>query len=210
MKALQSTAPPVPWSRVVHEHRTALVPLGIVLAVNLVLLLVVVLPLSRLVAANEQRAVMAARSATLAEAEFRRAEAIRDEQSRATADLETFYKEVLPLDVESARRTVQSKTLRVADAHRIEYQRGSSNTTAARDSRLEQFTYSMTLSGSYNNIRRFIYALETAPEFVVIDNIVLAEGADTNAPLSLSVELSTFYRARRAAGSGGEAPSNGR
>ena len=91
MKALHAMATPVPWSRVVHEHRKALVPLGIVLAVNLVLLLVVVLPLSRRVAANEQRAVLAARSATLAEAEFRRAEAVRDEQSRATRDLETFY-----------------------------------------------------------------------------------------------------------------------
>jgi Tfp pilus assembly protein PilO len=210
MKALHSMATPVPWSRVVHEHRKALVPLGIVLAVNLVLLLVVVLPLSRRVAANEQRAVMAARSATLAEAEFRRAEAVRDEQSRATADLDTFYKEVLPADVESARRTVQSKTMRVADAHRVRYRRGTSNTEALTGSSLEQFTYSLTLSGSYDNIRRFIYALETAPEFVVIDNIVLAEGADTNAPLSLSVELSTFYRTRRASGSGGEAPSNGR
>jgi Tfp pilus assembly protein PilO len=210
MKPLHSTATPVPWSRVVREHRKALVPLGIVLAVNLVLLLVVVLPLSRRVAANEQRAIMAARSATLAEAEFRRAEAVRDEQSRATADLETFYKEVLPGDVESARRTVQSKTMRVADAHDVEYRRGASNTEATRDSSLERFSYSMTLSGSYDDIRAFIYDLETAPEFVIIDNMVLAEGRDTNAPLSLGVELSTYYRARRASGSGGEAPSNGR
>ena len=91
-----------------------------------------------------------------------------------------------------------------------EYQRGTSNTETMRDSSLEQFTYSLTLSGSYDDIRGFIYALETAPEFVVIDNIVLAEGTDTNAPLSLSVELSTYYRARRASGTGGEAPSNGR
>ena len=202
-------AAPVPWSRVIQEHRNALVPLGVVLAINLVLLLVIVLPLSRRVAANEQRAVMAARSATLAAAEFKRAESVRDDKSRATADLETFYKEVLPADVESARRTAQSKTLRVADAHRVEYQRGASNTDEIAGSALEKFTYSLTLSGSYDNIRSFIYALETSPEFVVIDNIVLAEGSDTDAPLALGVELSTYYRSRRA-GSGGQAASNGR
>jgi Tfp pilus assembly protein PilO len=210
MKALHSMAAPVPWSRVVHEHRNALVPLGIILAVNLVLLLVVVLPLSRRVAANEQRAITAARSATLAEAEFRRAEAVRDEQSRATADLETFYKEVLPADVESARRTVQSKTMRVADAHHVKYRRGASNTEATRESSLERFTYAMTLSGSYDDIRAFIYDLETAPEFVIIDNMVLAEGSNTDAPLALSVELSTYYRAHRAPESGGQAKPNGR
>jgi Tfp pilus assembly protein PilO len=209
MKAMQSMAEPVPWSRVIHEHRTALVPLGIVLAINLALLLVMVLPLSRRVAANEQRAVMAARSATLAEAEFRRAEVVREEQSRATADLETFYKEVLPADVESARRTAQSKTMRVADAHHVEYQRGASNTDDIAGSSLERFTYTLTLSGSYDNIRSFIYALETAPEFVVIDNIMLAEGSDTDAPLALGVELSTYYRARRAEPSEQAAP-NGR
>ncbi len=210
MNAVHSMAAPVPWSRVLHEHRKALLPLAIVLVINLVLLLLIVLPLSRRVEANERRAVTAARSATVAEAEFRRAEALREEKSRATTDLDTFYKDVLPADVESARRTVQSKTIRVADAHRVDYQRGASNTDEVPKSSLERFTYALTLSGSYDNIRAFIYDLETAPEFVIIDNIVLAEGTDSNAPLSLSVELSTYYRARRASKADGQAAPNGR
>jgi Tfp pilus assembly protein PilO len=100
--------------------------------------------------------------------------------------------------------------VRVADAHRVEYQRGASNTEDLPKSSLARFTYSLTLSGSYDNIRAFIYDLETAPEFVVIDNIVLGEGADSNAPLALSVELSTYYRTRRAPDSDGQAAVNGR
>lgn len=207
MKALHSIAAPVPFSRVLREHRAALLPLGIVLAINLAVLLVVVLPLSRLAAANEQRAETAARAAASAHAEFAQAEATREGKSRATADLETFYRQVLPADVEQARRIVQSKTIRLAESHDVQYERGTSDTEAIRESSLERFRNSIALSGLWDDIRSFIYALETAPEFVVIDNIVLAEGVDTNAPLSISVELSTYYRAPAARARAG---ANGR
>lgn len=207
MKALHSIAAPVPFSRVLREHRAALLPLGIVLAINLAVLLVVVLPLSRLAAANEQRAETAARAEASAHAEFAQAEATREGKSRATADLETFYRQVLPADVEQARRIVQSKTIRLAESHDVQYERGTSDTEAIRESSLERFRNSIALSGLWDDIRSFIYALETAPEFVVIDNIVLAEGVDTNAPLSISVELSTYYRAPAARARAG---ANGR
>jgi hypothetical protein len=40
-----------------------------------------------------------------------------------------------------------------------------------------------------------IYDLETAPEFIVIDNIVLTEGREGEPGLAWSLELSTYYRA---------------
>ncbi len=43
-------------------------------------------------------------------------------------------------------------------------------------------------------MRNFIHQLETAPEFVVIDNVLLAEGADGNGALEVKLELSTYYR----------------
>jgi Tfp pilus assembly protein PilO len=195
LKALYSAATPVPWSRVIREHRRALVPLGVALAVNVIVLLVVVLPIWTRVAANEERANRAAMAERAAAAEFRQAEAVREGKSRALADLDTFYKQVLPATVDAARRTVQTKTMKLADAHDVQYERGTSDTEEVRQSSLERFTYSLTLSGTYDDIRAFIYELETAPDFVVIDNILLAEGQDTNAPLSLSVDLSTYYRA---------------
>ncbi len=51
-----------------------------------------------------------------------------------------------------------------------------------------------SLTGDWDDIRQMIYEIETGPDFVVIDNMRLVEGAETNAPLSLTLDLSTYYR----------------
>ena len=45
-----------------------------------------------------------------------------------------------------------------------------------RDSTLTRLQIQMVLTGSYADMRAFIHQLETAPEFVVIDNVQLARG----------------------------------
>ena len=52
----------------------------------------------------------------------------------------------------------------------------------------------MILSGSYADMRTFIHALETAPEFVVIDNVSLAEDDPDADSLVVTLRLSTYYR----------------
>ena len=52
---------------------------------------------------------------------------------------------------------------------------------------------SVLAEGDWEDIRKLIHAIETGPDFVVIDNVALAE-ARTNAPLSLSLAMSTYYR----------------
>lgn len=181
-------------SRVAREYRKALVPLGILFAVNLVLLIAVVLPMTQRASAKEQHAQTAAQAEATAYAEFKKAEAMREGKARATKDLDTFYRQVLPADVEAARLIVSSKTRRLAAAHDVFYDRGNSDTEAIRESTLERFISSIALAGDWDDIRGFIYALETAPEFIVIDNVAIAEGFDANSPLSLSMDLSTYYR----------------
>ena len=51
----------------------------------------------------------------------------------------------------------------------------------------------MVLSGSWPDVRTFVHELETAPEFVVIDNVELGEGAEQGS-LVLTLALSTYYR----------------
>jgi hypothetical protein len=194
MKALYSAGAAVPWSRVMHDHRKALVPLALVFAVNLAVLVAVVLPLVRNVSANETRSQAAAREAAAAQKEFQDAEAIRDGKTRAGADLETFYKEVLPANVSAARRTLQSKILKLADDHDVDYKGGAGDTQELRGSALQRQTYSVTLTGDYDDLRALVYDIETSPEFIVIDHIVLVQGQTENAPLSLTMELSTYYR----------------
>ena len=217
MKALYSSGTPVALARVLRDHRTALIPLGVALAINLVVLAGVVLPLSRRVATNERRAEAAAQAEADANNEFRQAEAVREGKARATTDLDTFYRQVLPADVTAARRALQ-KVRMLALEHDVKYERGATDTEEVRDSSLERFTVTMTLSGDYDDIRALLYSLETSVEFVVVDKIVLAEGLDPNAPLSLSLELSTYYRAPSVAqasasrqdGGGSSGAGNGR
>ena len=51
----------------------------------------------------------------------------------------------------------------------------------------------MVLQGDYESFRRFIYELETLAEFVIIDDVTLAQG-EPGKPLTLTLELSTYYR----------------
>jgi hypothetical protein len=47
---------------------------------------------------------------------------------------------------------------------------------------------------SYENFRTFIYELESAPAFMIIDVVTLAQ-ADQGKPLALTIEMSTYYHA---------------
>ena len=52
----------------------------------------------------------------------------------------------------------------------------------------------MLLAGEYENIRRFIEALETAPEFLVIEEVVLSQRQEaSDSELVLTLGLSTYY-----------------
>lgn len=198
MKALDSLGRSIPFARVVAEHRRALIPLALVLAVNVIVLVAVVLPLSQRVVSSETRAQAAERAQAAAEDEFKQAEALRDGKARASADLETFYRQVLPADAAAARRITHLKPQQRAREHGVRYERGATDEEEIDDSVLERQTVAMTLSGDYDDLRAFIYALETSPDFVVIDDVGIGEGSGVNAPLSLSLRLSTYYRTARA------------
>ena len=45
----------------------------------------------------------------------------------------------------------------------------------------------------YESFRQFIYALESASPFVIIDDVTLAQ-SDPTKPLTLTMELSTYFR----------------
>jgi hypothetical protein len=62
-----------------------------------------------------------------------------------------------------------------------------------RDRRLGRMTIRMALEGDYEKLREFVYELERAPEFVIIDDVTLTE-AGSSESLSLTINLSTYYR----------------
>jgi Tfp pilus assembly protein PilO len=194
MKALFTTGTDVGFSRVITEHRRWLVPVGIVLAINLVVLAAVVMPLRQSVASGTTQAEASAAALREAIADLKTAEATRDGQSQALKDLDRFYGEVLPADFAAARRITHVKLAQMARSHDVTYQRGATTPESLRDSSLERMRVSCSLAGDWDDIRQLIFDIETGPDFIVIDNVSLAEGSDANAPLSLTLELSTYYR----------------
>jgi Tfp pilus assembly protein PilO len=194
MKALYSTAGRVPLSRVLREYRAALLPLAIVLALNLVALVAVVWPLSQRVTTVEQRADAAESRRATAQADLERAQALQETKVRATQDLDTFYKQVLPANVGAARRILQLKLRQQAAAHDVEYQGGGSTEEELSASNLLRLTMSMRLTGSYEDIRGFIHDLETSPDFVVIEEVSLSDPGRGETGLAVALQVSTYYR----------------
>ena len=62
-----------------------------------------------------------------------------------------------------------------------------------KNSRVGRLQIRMVLSGEWESIRRFIYDVESASEFVIIDDVILAQN-DPGKPLTLTLELSTYFR----------------
>ena len=50
------------------------------------------------------------------------------------------------------------------------------------------------LTGEYRDIRRFIHDLETAPEFLVIENVALSQGSERDRGLTVIVKVATYFR----------------
>ena len=180
--------------RVVQEHRRTVFLLTAALVLNLLIYGVVVRPLERSVANVEQSTVAAEQALTAAQAEYAKADGTRTGKDRASKELATFYSSVLAQDLAGARRLTYGRVSRLAGQSRLMYRRGKYVPVEDRGSELTKLQATVELTGSYANMRTFIHALETAPEFVVINNVELAEGATGDDSLRLSLELSTYFR----------------
>ena len=53
--------------------------------------------------------------------------------------------------------------------------------------------FTMVLQGDYRNIRQFIYELESAPNFLIIDDLTITEKSIGEAQ-TLTISMSTYFR----------------
>ena len=176
------------------EHRRLLVTLGVAFAANVLVYALLVYPLSQRVANVEQRDQAAEQALAQARTDHAQASGTLTGKARASAELATFYRDVLPQDLAGARRLTYLRLARLARESNLQYERASYEPSVETDSTLTRLQIQMVLSGTYADMRDFIYQLETAPEFVVIDNVQLAEGNDGNGSLVVTLDLSTYYR----------------
>lgn len=181
--------------RVLREHRAWIWPLAVLLAVNTVALVAGVLPMSRSVRSADSRAAVATVDADAAAAELTAATAARDGRDTATRELSVFYRDVLPGDIAAARRLLQLRVAQLARTHQITFARSAVSPENIKGSALARLQANVELVGRYDDVRDFLYELETADDFVVVDSIVLSEGDEPAAPLDFTLVVSTYYRA---------------
>jgi Tfp pilus assembly protein PilO len=179
--------------RIAAEHRRILIPLSLALLVNVIVYVAFVYPLSQRVANIEQREATAEQTLAAARREHAQASGALTGRARASAELTTFYSDVLPQGLTGARRLTYLRLSTLARDANLRLLNLQAEAADVENSALEQLKIQMQLVGAWPDIRDFIYQLEIAPEFVVIDNVQLAEGAEGGA-LSLAMNLSTYYR----------------
>jgi Tfp pilus assembly protein PilO len=180
--------------RIALEQRRVLVPLLVVFVVAVLAYAFGVYPLSQRVANIEQSSRQAQNDLVAARREFDQANGTLTGKDRAAQELRTFYASVLPRGLTGARRLTTLRLQQLArDADLDLGQLSASDEGPNADSTLRRLGLQMDLAGSYANMRGFIHQLEIAPEFVIIDNVSIAEGADEGT-LVVNMELSTYYR----------------
>jgi Tfp pilus assembly protein PilO len=181
-------------NRVVSEHRTLVVTLAAVLAVNVAVYALVVRPLGAKSEGAANRAATAAAALASAQRELAMAQALVEGKARADEELSAFYERVLPADLAAARRLTYASLPALARRTNVKYEeRRTEIEDAEKDSRLGHLRIRMVLKSDYEDFRDFIYQLESAPEFVILDDVTLAESEATG-PLTITLNLSTYFR----------------
>lgn len=181
--------------RILFEKRLCVGALAVGLVANLAAYVLLIYPLGVSVSGAELRRESVQRSLRAAEREHKAAEATVTGLERAKADLQQFYRKVLPRDLSAAGRMTYLRLAQLARDNGLRYERRTFATDQVRGSNLDVLKMSMVLEGSYEDIRRFIYRLETASDFVVIDQVALGPGRDPEGLLVLTLGLSTYFRA---------------
>ena len=180
--------------RVLREHRRLVLSLTITLIANLIVYGFVVRPLSNRVANIAERDAAADQALGAARAEHAAATGTLTGKDRASQELARFYNDLLPRDLAAARRLTHVRVPQIARQFSVEFFSASVSPPAkAKESSLVRYSSKVELAGRYRDVRAFIHQLETAPEFVVIDDVSLSEEDTEGGLLLLTLQLSTYY-----------------
>ena len=183
------------FGRIFAERRAVMLPLALFLLVNIIVLLAVVWPMQRAVnGADDARyqATINLDTARKLEAEWK---GKRSSKDRADIELRKFYSEVLPKDFRGAVHVANFFLGNVATGNRLTLRSGTWEPEPLKDSRLTRVTGTVTLLGDYGNVRKFLWEVETAQEFVVIESVELSEAnaVQNDTRLELTLKVATYY-----------------
>ena len=184
------------FQRILREKRPVIVALALAIAANIAVYALAVHPLAVKSANAEERAALAARDRQAAEKDAAAARDLITGKSRADRELATFYGEVLPGDESEARRKTYTPVVAIAMKAHVKYlgRNEDVDLKQVKKTGLGRYHARIQFQCDYESFRTFIYDLESAPEFIIIDDVSLAQ-TDPAKPLELRLEMSTYFRA---------------
>ena len=183
-----------PIRRVLAEKRMAVAAAGIVVLADLLLYGLAVRPAWTRVAQARERAAQAIEDQAAREADLHAARARLAGIARAGERLRKFHAEVLPHDLAQARALTYPQLAALAARQGLRLERRTSDHDGDQDAQLGRLRTTLRLAGSYAAIRRFIEAIETAPDFLVIDEIALSRReTEPGGALVVTLGVSTYF-----------------
>jgi Tfp pilus assembly protein PilO len=183
-----------PLRRILSDYRGVVIVLAVLAALGLGGLFLGVYPMRQRLATADQQALQATnelRAARQLEASARRLVSGKDQAKR---DLERFYVEILPSNQAAARRLAYLRVAKLAESSGLGVERRSIGIEHPKESLLAEMTMRMNLVGTYEDVRQFLYELETSEDFVVISGIQLAQRQRGEDTLQLELQVGTYFR----------------
>ncbi len=184
------------WRRIFATNRRVLVPLIGALIVNVVVLVLAVLPLRKVVTNATEAAAQASLDRNVALKHQADAKAVRASRDRAEQDLQKFYSDVLPKDFDAAVSVTYLDIARIAQSTGLQSDHRQFDPVRVKNSRLAEFKTDATLEGDYLSVKKFLYQLETAEPFLIIESVALAPAKSLkvdNGQLQVTVSIATYY-----------------
>lgn len=182
--------------RIFLERRAVVIPVTIFLLGNIAYLALVVFPLQQSVAGAKDAQYEATQSVLAARALESRAKSDRASKDRADLELRKFYAEILPKDFRSAIGVATFSLNRFAEQSRVRFKVGQWDREEVKDSTLNKVVGDVTLVGDYANVRKFLYEVETAQEFIIVESVELSTASEmqNDSLLELRLSVVTFFR----------------
>lgn len=185
-----------PVRRIMAEHRAFIWALVLGLIANLLVLVLIVFPLAQRVAGGEAAAAESAAALRAARAAHADARATVEGKGQADAELQRFYDDILPASMSAARGMTYLMTNQLASKIGLRQRGRQFSDAPVRDSSLGKLTMTVSLSGEYSQIRRFIHDLEMAPDFLVLEHLELSQVEGQARGIDVTVQIATYYRMR--------------
>jgi hypothetical protein len=186
----------VPAARILADRRLLVGVLALLAVANLVGLLLIVGPLRARVQGLALRATTATLAASTAGRELAEARQTAEGSVKAETDLRRFYSQVLPDGQAAARQVTFVRLAQLAREANLSYDhRTFTQEEVDQDSTLMRATLTMSVFGTYRDLRRFLYRLETGPDFIVVREVGVVQSDDPKEPLEAALTLSTFFKA---------------